>query len=633
MNVADSLIIAHAVTGGVALLGGLIALISKKGSPRHKVTGKVFYFAMLASAFVAIIVANMPDHESPFLLSIGIFTSYFLLGGRRAISYKNKDLNLTPDKIITYTMILCGLAMVAVPVIINRQLNIILSVFGIVGLAFAIRDLLIFRNLDNLKKKRLQLHVGKMMGGYISATTAFIVVNNLMQPVLLNWFLPSVFGTIYIIYWMNKLNGKSKIGVFLLFGLVTANTQVVEAQVYTEKQTRHRFAQLNTGIDFQRSIGGSTSYLENGNVEYADLQPLYRPRYIIGGTHFWGHADFYVAIPLTNPSYKENNREIHFTNGVETVFKYYPARIEHNQVRPFVGLSISPFTYQQSDFNYKYPNGPYQTNVRVPILTGLTFNTGNHLIDATLTYNYKNQIDYPITPQMAALRSVTTPPLYLGISYRYMMETTLSAEKDWESGATETVTKLLEGSGRLNTWFVAAGMSSAWWLGQSEYNTNYRPTIANYGISVMPDFAVGYYLHKPDMNLVFNYRSYGQNVVAYNIEQNLSRRSFGFEITKHLFDYHGFVPFIGPVVSHEKLSFKETINDNHPSLDISSNRISAGITFGWDIRPNRLQWFLLRTNLRYYPSLLLNTPTGSSVSFNNLEFNFIQLLIFPQRIF
>jgi len=34
------------------------------------------------------------------------------------------------------------------------------------------------------------------------------------------------------------------------------------SQVYTEKQSRHRFAQLNLGVDFQSSFGSSTHYLD-----------------------------------------------------------------------------------------------------------------------------------------------------------------------------------------------------------------------------------------------------------------------------------------------------------------------------------------------------------------------------------
>jgi hypothetical protein len=147
----------------------------------------------------------------------------------------------------------------------------------------------------------------------------------------------------------------------------------------------------------------------------------------------------------------------------------------------------------------------------------------------------------------------------------------------------------------------------------------------------MPDFTLGYYLHKPDLNLAIGYRGYGTSTNTYGAIQHLNRQSFLFEATKNLFDYHGFVPFIGPVISYENLSFKENF-EGQMSYDIDENKLGYGLTFGWDIRPNRIQSWILRTNLRWYPNLFLEVEPNSKVSFNNLEFNFIQLIIFPNRM-
>ena len=52
------------------------------------------------------------------------------------------------------------------------------------------------------------MHLGKMMGGYISAVTAFFVVNQII-PGMWNWFVPGVVGGVYISYWMMKLTKKT----------------------------------------------------------------------------------------------------------------------------------------------------------------------------------------------------------------------------------------------------------------------------------------------------------------------------------------------------------------------------------------------------------------------------------------
>ena len=175
-------------------------------------------------------------------------------------------------------------------------------------------------------------------------------------------------------------------------------------------------------------------------------------------------------------------------------------------------------------------------------------------------------------------------------------------------------------------------MSSAFWLNQGSYNEATRPYIGRYSTSIMPDFTLGYYLHNPDVNIAIGYRSYGASTNTYGVIHRLNRRSFVMEATKYLFDYHGFVPFVGPALSYENLAFEEFV-ESEPSLDLSEEKLGYGLTFGWDIRPDRIQSFILRTNLRWYPNLFLTVEPDANVSFNNLEFNFIQLIIYPGRMF
>lgn len=404
-----------------------------------------------------------------------------------------------------------------------------------------------------------------------------------------------------------------------------------DAQVYIEKQTRHRFAQLNLGFDGQASAGGST-YLYNPPQQAGELilNPLFTPRFLIGGTHFWGHADFYLAIPLFHPSFTKEEQEISYSNNVETVFKYYPWRIEHHRLSPFIGFSLTPASFSQSDLRSENGQGATVTHTTFPLLTGVTFNTGNHLFELGASWHYSNSITYYFSETES--RTVQTPPLSFSLSYRYMMETTISAERDWESGKTEAITENLEAKRRLNGIFAGAGISSAWWLTQSGYNKAERPFIPAYGISILPEFAAGYYFHKTDLNLTLNYRAYHTEMSAYGTSQKATRKSLGFEVTKFLFDYKGFAPFAGPVVTYEDLSFKEKAGEVS-TVSVSDQKPTWGITFGWDIRPNRLQAFLLRTNLRYFPALDLEVKDDETVSFDNIEFNFIELIVFPGRMF
>ena len=208
-QIIQILIYSHALFGGVALLSGFISLIVKKGKKTHKKSGKLFYYCMLLSALTALIIASLPQHESPFLFAIGIFSSYFIVTGYRALRFKNRNISLKTDKIISLVMIFTTILMILYNPLVHQKINIVLTVLGIVGLIFSTRDLILYKNTDQLNKVWLKLHLGKMIGGYISATTAFVVVNNFFSS-FYGWFVPGTIGGFYIIYWIKKVNKKQQ---------------------------------------------------------------------------------------------------------------------------------------------------------------------------------------------------------------------------------------------------------------------------------------------------------------------------------------------------------------------------------------------------------------------------------------
>lgn len=204
------LIYIHAAFGGIALLAGLVSLIAKKGNRLHKKSGIVFFYSMMASGIIALFVAVLPNHENPFLFSVGIFSLYFVLTGYRALRFKLKNPNLQIDKWISRVMILTGILMISLPVIISGKINIILVVFASIGILFSARDLVLYKNPEKLRKSWLKMHLGKMLGGYISAITAFVVVNQYF-PGISGWFIPGIIGGFIIAYWSRKVSKRSVI--------------------------------------------------------------------------------------------------------------------------------------------------------------------------------------------------------------------------------------------------------------------------------------------------------------------------------------------------------------------------------------------------------------------------------------
>lgn len=206
-HVIQIFIIIHAAFGGIALLAGFISIVAKKGRKIHKKSGLVFYYAMLTSAIMAILISVLPEHESPFLFAVGIFSMYFVLTGYRALRFKSKNVNLQVDKWISGIMVFTGILMIVLPLILEKSVNIVLLVFAVIGIVFSVRDLTRFKSPEKLKKAWLKLHLGKMTGGYIASVTAFVIVNEFF-PSIYGWFVPGIIGGIFITYWIRKINNK-----------------------------------------------------------------------------------------------------------------------------------------------------------------------------------------------------------------------------------------------------------------------------------------------------------------------------------------------------------------------------------------------------------------------------------------
>jgi hypothetical protein len=184
-------------------------MIAKKGGKIHKKSGLVFFYSLLISDVISLFVSVMPEHESPFLFCIGVFTLYLIVGGYLVLRYKQQTVNLFWDKILSTTMLITGIGMILYPIIQFGKFNIVLGVFGIVGIIMSFIDFARYRNKTKLREQYLQLHLSKMIGGFIASVTAFIVANGVISG-LIGWLSPGAIGIMVIAYWTIKLNRKRK---------------------------------------------------------------------------------------------------------------------------------------------------------------------------------------------------------------------------------------------------------------------------------------------------------------------------------------------------------------------------------------------------------------------------------------
>jgi uncharacterized membrane protein len=216
MDIATTLIFIHASLGGIGLTSGIISMASKKGRKLHKTAGKIFVYAMLASAVVSIPVCFMPGHENMFLFAIAVFTIYLVLSGQRALLYKLNNLQnikTWKDWLISGVMCVFGLALItegAFKLLYPNGPTILFLFFGIVSLFLSIQDFRFFVKKNKPATEFISRHIGQMSGAFTASFTAFLTAG-LQLTHWLVWVLPTVFITFWIMYWIRKYTKPNRL--------------------------------------------------------------------------------------------------------------------------------------------------------------------------------------------------------------------------------------------------------------------------------------------------------------------------------------------------------------------------------------------------------------------------------------
>lgn len=402
------------------------------------------------------------------------------------------------------------------------------------------------------------------------------------------------------------------------------------SQPYLGKQakTRHRFAQTVFGLDVQNSLGGNSAFVNSlGAKESFRLNTQIKPRLYVSGIHFWGHMEFYFAVQLYKKQ-KIQYRDIYYNFSQSDIFgtKIYPWVVQRNKLRPYLGFSISGLNYSQ--FNKENGKGLTLVRVKIPILAGLNYCTGPFHFDLGISYNYDNKVGYYITENQKTTLSL--PPLMIGITFKKWFETTASAEKEYLDGTTEKKYNKLSAQKKLSSWFFGIGPSSAFFTKLSLYNEARFAYMEKPNAAFFPEVSAGYFYEPYRLHFGSAFRHNRSSKSGYDVTQKHMRTSLAFESFKYLFDYHGFNPYLGICSSIEQLRFTHMMQ-GYPTFTQQKTKAGFGVIFGWDICPNKLQWFTLRTNLRYFPNLHLAGSNGNKISFDQLEFNFIQMIFYPTR--
>ena len=191
----------HILAGAIALITGLIAMLSGKGGKRHRLNGKIFFWSM---AVIFVTAVHMSFYKNIiFLLLIAFFSFQGAFNGYRILYLKKLHAGQKPERIDWIALAigaLASIAMMAFGIYVlttEWQAGVILLVFGSLYTSGVWREYKKFKDPPSSKMYWYYSHIGQMGGAYIATITAFLVNNAhwvSSVPAIVFWLLPAAIG-------------------------------------------------------------------------------------------------------------------------------------------------------------------------------------------------------------------------------------------------------------------------------------------------------------------------------------------------------------------------------------------------------------------------------------------------------
>jgi len=189
----------HVVFGMAALVAAPAALFMPKGGRRHRRLGVCFTLAMSVVLCSAGFMWQAKGHL--FLVPLAVVSAYLIFNGFRVVSRRRRT---SPSPFHDRVDIAAGVVAVAAGLGsaylgIGAGSPLLLSIrpaligIGTVAIAFGLNDMLGFLG-PRMRQGWLLAHFAAMIAAYISAVTAFVVINAHGVPMLLRWLVPSLAG-------------------------------------------------------------------------------------------------------------------------------------------------------------------------------------------------------------------------------------------------------------------------------------------------------------------------------------------------------------------------------------------------------------------------------------------------------
>lgn len=169
----------------------------------HRLAGKIYFWGMTAVFVGALFIAI--TRKLDFLLMVAFFSYYMTVRGYRILSLKKLHQGQKAATIDWIILIVSGLFILALlgwgvwVILQGNSMGIVAITFGAIGCSFLISDVRQFFNPPKEKMHWWYGHISGMGGSYVSAITAFVVVNiQLPQHQWILWVLPGIVGGMLI---------------------------------------------------------------------------------------------------------------------------------------------------------------------------------------------------------------------------------------------------------------------------------------------------------------------------------------------------------------------------------------------------------------------------------------------------
>ena len=192
------------IAAGMLVLGvAPAAMLVRKGGSNHRRWGVGFISAMVVVLGTAAFMWQ--PHGHLFLLLLDCVCAYLVFQGYRVIARRRRkrpDPRADALDLGAAAFVPCGATLAALGLTartpLMRDLAPILASIATIAAIFAALDVRALGARVQTKLGSLLVHISAMIGAYISAVTAFCVINVHSVPMAARWIVPSFCGTIVI---------------------------------------------------------------------------------------------------------------------------------------------------------------------------------------------------------------------------------------------------------------------------------------------------------------------------------------------------------------------------------------------------------------------------------------------------